>query len=73
MQSITHVLTKFKETPGSCTMSELRKIIQFSTSLKPKIMKFEEATGEFPTQEKLNSLIKEASFYFENHENKPQK
>lgn len=73
MQDITSVLTKFKETPGMCTMSELRKIIQFSTSLIPKIMKFEKATGEFPTQKKLNALIKDASFCFDNHENKPQK
>lgn len=69
MQDIRAVLIKFTDTPGGCTLSELRKIQSFLSGLQKGVSKFIDGTGKEPTSDMVSTILADVELCYKNHEN----
>ena len=69
MQSIENVLEKFADTPGGCSLSELRKLRSFLNVLQTKAVQFNGCTGFEPTTKRLAKFSEDVDMCYKSHEN----
>jgi len=68
MYNITDILAKYKESPGMCNKSELKKIKSFINSLGGSLHKYVQGMGALPVEGDLDSMHKEVDWLMDNHE-----